>query len=123
MDILDLLGSAIAPPKTAVAQAVGFAMHHMNGIILAIAWAFGVALAGWPANWWTGLLWAVVLTGLTYVMLGTVGSVHPAIKRGEEEDPGFGGTHLGRMTPMGSLVGHLVYGGTLGALYDAFPLT
>jgi len=33
-------------------------MHHTNGALLAIAWAYGVALVDLPANWWTALLWA-----------------------------------------------------------------
>jgi hypothetical protein len=31
--------------------------------------------------------------------------------------------NLGRMTPLGSLMGHLVYGLILGAAYDAWPLS
>jgi hypothetical protein len=31
--------------------------------------------------------------------------------------------NLGSMTPMGSLMGHLVYGLLLGIAYDAWPLS
>src|ERR687898_2493911 len=57
MDIFDTLGSWIAPAGTGGARALGILMHHTNGALLAIAWAYGVALVDLPANWWTGLLW------------------------------------------------------------------
>lgn len=123
MDIGDLLGSVFARPKTGEAQVIGLAMHHMNGVLLAVAWAYGAALANVAATWWSGLIWGVILTALTYLMLGTIGSVHPAIRRGDQDDPGFAGLSLGPMTAVGSLMGHLAYGGILGAAYDAWPLS
>jgi hypothetical protein len=47
---------------------------------------------------------------------------HPAIRRGELEDPGPLMLNLGAMTPFGSLMGHLVYGLVLGLAYDAWPI-
>jgi hypothetical protein len=55
-------------------------------------------------------------------MMSTIGAVHPAIRRGELEDPGFMMLNLGPMTPLGSLMGHLAYGLVLGITYDAWPL-
>ena len=123
MDIFDTLGSWVAPAETGRAKAIGVVMHHTNGALLAIAWAYGVALVDLPANWWTALLWGVVLTVLTWLMMSTIGAVHPAIRRGELTDPGFMMLNLGRMTPLGSLMGHLVYGLVLGIAYDAWPLS
>ncbi len=122
LDLLDLLGSAIAPSGSTFARVVGFIGNHVNGVLLAVAWAYGVALVGWPATWWSGLVWGVLLTGLALVVLTTAGSVHPAIKRGAQEDPGPAGTHMGRLTPAANLLGHLVYGGLLGLLYQTWPL-
>jgi hypothetical protein len=48
--------------------------------------------------------------------------VHPATRRGEQDDPGPAAVHSGRMTPMGSLLGHLVYGLVLGLGYSLLPL-
>lgn len=123
MDIFNTLGSWVAPAGTGTAKAIGVVMHHANGALLAIAWAYGVALVDLPANWWTALLWAGVLTALTWLMMSGIGSVHPAIRRGELDDPGFMMLHLGRMTPLGSLMGHLAYGLVLGIAYDAWPLS
>jgi len=123
MDLLDLLGSVVARPGSAASRALGAVMHHANGALLAIAWAFGVALVDLPANWATGLLWGAILTPLALLMMSTIGSVHPAIRRGEQQDPGPAALRFGAMTPMGSLMGHLVYGLVLGLTYDAWPLS
>ncbi len=122
MDILDLLGSMMASPGSTASQAIGAVIHHTNGALLAIAWVYGVALIGLPANWLTGLAWGAILTALTFLMLSTMGAMHPAIKRGEQEDPGPMATNFGAMTPLGSLMGHLVYGLVLGLLYQTWPL-
>jgi hypothetical protein len=123
MDIFNTLGSWVAPADSAKARSIGILMHHTNGALLAIAWAYGVALVDLPANWWTALLWGGVLTVLTWLMMSTIGSVHPAIRRGELDDPGFMMLNLGPMTPLGSLMGHLAYGLVLGIGYDAWPLS
>ena len=122
MDLLDLLGSMVAPAGTAASRVTGAVVHHVNGALLAIAWAYGVALVDLPANWATGLAWGAILTVLALWMMTAVGSVHPAIRRGEQDDPGPAATNFGAMTPAGSLMGHLVYGLVLGLLYDAVPL-
>lgn len=123
MDLLDLLGSVLVRPGTSASRALGAVIHHLNGALLAIAWAYGVALVDLPANWATGLAWGAVLTVLALWMLSAIGSVHPAIRRGEQADPGPAATSLGALTPLGSLMGHLVYGLVLGLTYDAWPLS
>jgi hypothetical protein len=122
MDILDLLGSMLAQPGSTASRAVGAVIHHANGALLAIAWAYGVALIGLPANWLTGLGWGAILTLLALLMLSTIGAVHPASRRGEQEDPGLMATNFGAMTPLGSLMGHLVYGLVLGLTYQTWPI-
>lgn len=123
MDLLDLLGSTLAPVGTAASRTLGALIHHTNGALLAVAWAYGVALVDLPANWATGLLWGAILTVLALWMMSAMGSVHPAIRHGEQQDPGPAATNFGRMTPVGSLMGHLVYGLVLGLAYDAWPLS
>lgn len=122
MDLLDLLGSMMATPGSTASRAIGAVIHHVNGALLAIAWAYGVALAGLPANWLTAMGWGVILWLLALLMMSTMGSVHPAIRRGEQEDPGPAATNFGAMTPLGSLIGHLVYGAVLGLAYQTWPL-
>lgn len=122
MDLLDLLGSMFVPAGTSASRALGAVIHHVNGALLAIAWAYGVALLAWPANWWTGLLWGIVLWVLALILMSSIGAVHPAIRRGEQDDPGPAAMNFGRMTPLGSLLGHAVYGLVLGWLYQTWPL-
>jgi hypothetical protein len=96
MDIFNLLGSYVAPANTGRTRAIGVLMHHTNGALLAIAWAYAVALGDLAANVWTALLWGAILTALTWLMMSTIGAVHPAIRRGQLEDPGFLMLDLGR---------------------------
>lgn len=120
LDVTDLLGSLVARPHSNPAKTIGLLMHMMNGALLAIAWAYGVALVGGPANWLTGLVWGILLWPLALLMLSTMGAVHPAIRRGEQDDPGVAATNFGKMTPVGSLLGHMVYGVVLGAAYSVW---
>jgi hypothetical protein len=122
MDLLDLLGSTMAAPHTPTARRIGAVIHHMNGALLAVAWAYGAALVGAPANWASALVWGFILWLLALLMMTTIGAVHPAIRRGQQDDPGPAATHFGRMTPVGSLLGHLVYGIVLGLTYHTWPL-
>lgn len=122
MDLLDLLGSTVAEPDTGRSRLLGAVVHHVNGALLAVFWAYGVALVDLPANWWTGALWGVLLTAFALLMMTTMGSVHPAIQRDEQDDPGLAATNFGAMTPMGSLMGHVVYGIVLGLGYAALPI-
>jgi hypothetical protein len=122
MDLLDLLGSLVAAPRTAASQGLGAVVHLANGAVLAIAWAYGTALGGLSANVWTGLAWGAVLWVLALLMLSTIGSVHPAIRAGRQDDPGLAATNFGPMTPAGILVSHLVWGAVLGLGYAAWPL-
>jgi hypothetical protein len=122
MDLLDLLGSIFVAPHTAASRTLGALLHHANGAILAVAWAYGTALAGLPANWWTALAWGGVLWVLALLMMSTIGSVHRAIRAGRQDDPGLAASDFGSMTPVGNLVGHLVWGAVLGLGYAAWPL-
>jgi hypothetical protein len=122
MDVLDLLGSMFAPPHTARSQLLGVLIHHIDGALLGIAWAYGIALAQVPANWLSGLVGGAILWVLAMLLMSSVGIIHPAIRAGTEEDPGPAATNLGKMSPMGALIAHLIYGIVLGALYQTWPL-
>jgi hypothetical protein len=122
MDLLDLMGSNVAPAGSGASKAVGAAIHHMNGALLGIFGAYGAVLVGTELDVVSGIVWGVVLTAFALLMMTTVGSVHPAIRRGEQTDPGPAATNFGRMTPMGSLMGHVVYGAVLGLGYATWPI-
>lgn len=122
MDLLDLLGSTMATPGSGAATGLGAMIHHVNGALLAVFWAYGVALVDLPANWWTGLIWGAILTAFALLMMTTIGAIHPAIRRGTQDDPGPAATNFGPMTPVGSLMGHLVFGLVLGLGYANLPI-
>lgn len=122
MDLLDLLGSAVVEPHTAKSNAIGTLIHLMNGAVLAVGWAYAARLADVDLNWASGAAWGAVLWPLALLMMTTVGAVHPAIRRGKQDDPGTAATNFGPMTPVGSLMGHLVWGALLGLLYSTWPL-
>jgi hypothetical protein len=90
--------------------------------VLAVAGAYAAALLDRELDWVFGLAWGAVLWILALVTMSSVGAVHPAIRRGDQDDPGAAATNFGAMTPMGSLVGHLAWDVLLGALYSAWPL-
>jgi hypothetical protein len=123
MDLLDLLGSMLAAPRTAASRGLGAVVHLADGAVLAIAWAYGTALGGLSANVWTAPAWGAVLWVLALGMLSTIGSVHPAIRAGRQDDPGPAASNFGPMTPLGILVSHLVWGAVLGLGYAAWPLS
>jgi len=122
LDLFELLGSTVSSAHTTRSRLIGAMIHVMDGGLLAIAWAYGAAIVGWPANWASGLAWGVALWVLALLMMSSIGAVHPAIRKGEEEDPGTIAMNFGKMTPIGILLGHLVYGGVLGLLYQGLPL-
>jgi hypothetical protein len=64
------------------------------------------------------ILWALAL-----LMMTTIGSVHTAIREGRQDDPGPTASNFGKMSPIGSLMGHIVYGVSLGLTYSAWPLS
>lgn len=122
MDLLDLLGSMVARPGSGAAKAIGGVVHLMNGALLGVAFAYAAALFAISSGLWSGVAWGVFLWIMALLMMTTMGAVHPAIRRGEQDDPGPAATHFGSMTPLGSLIGHLVYGAVLGWGYASFPI-
>lgn len=122
MDLLDLLGSTVAEPHTATSRFIGVVIHHMNGAILGVGGAYAALLVEVELDWLSGLAWGAVLWVLALLMTSTIGSVHPAIRNHTQDDPGLAATNFGTMTPVGSLVGHAVWGVVLGLLYNAWPL-
>lgn len=120
-DLLDLLGSAIAPPGSRASRGLGLVMNSINGALLAIAWAYGVRLAGGTPSWSTGLLGGILLWAVALLALSCAGAVHPAMRRGAQVDPGPLALELGQLAPLVSLVGHAAFGIALGLIYAAWP--
>ena len=122
LDSLELLGSTVAQPDTRHARVLGGIIRLSTGAMLAVAWAYTMELFNWEAYWLTGLFWGALLWGLAALMMTGIGVVHPSIRRGNHPDPGPAATNYGKMTPLSSLVGYLLYGLTIGLFYNWFPL-
>jgi len=115
MNIPGMLGTMFASPGTG---ATVLGLHFMMGAILALIYAYGFQAVPLGTPWLRGALYGVLpyLVAMIVVM-PMLGSVHPLVKSGMMPAPGFFMVNLGGMAAVGSLIGHLVYGAVLGALY------
>lgn len=118
MDLATMLGTMfISNPSAAFLP--GLVMHFMIGLILALGYAFVFArlLPGQP--WVRGALYGVIPWLLAMVVvMPMMGLVHPLVRAGMMPAPGFFLAGVGTvMAPLGSLIGHLVYGAVVGATY------
>ncbi|HUH15459.1 MAG TPA: LysR substrate-binding domain-containing protein [Gaiellaceae bacterium] len=111
---------------------LGLPIHVMNGLVF--GFVYGIAwwaLAPDPANaWWIGLVFGAVHAVVAMVMMPVMSAMHPRVRdrgaveagaspSGEVTLPpfGFGGTGFGSMTPVGILMGHLVFGLVWGLVF------
>ncbi len=120
MDILYMLGSMMSTDKM-TAYGMGSMMHAGFGIAFGLAHvalfvAFDIDdnLVLW------GILFGAVHWMIMGMMMGMMKVMHPGIKDGSVADPGFFVTKFPPMNAMGFMMVHLLYGLTLGALYEAF---
>jgi hypothetical protein len=96
----------------------GMLLHTSVGAI----WAIFYAYFFWTTfNWrplWQGIIFSLGPAFLAgFVMVPQMSFMHPLVLRGEW--PGFGAfaIHMGWGGPLGIILGHLIYGMVLGALY------
>lgn len=72
--------------------------------------------------WGIAALVGVILTVLALIMMSGIGPFHLAVREGRMRDPGPAATNFGTLTPLGSLVGHVLYGVVLGMGYQFLPV-
>ncbi|QDG53881.1 hypothetical protein FIV42_24995 [Persicimonas caeni] len=113
----EMLGTLMAEPRTTGARALGMFIHLAFGALLAVGWAYTMALFNWSTNWFSGMLWGAFVGALALLLVSSMGVIHPKMREHRQEDPGPAGTNLGRMTPVWVGLAHLVYGATMGLLY------
>ena len=122
MDIPFLLGTAVTSRRDR-AQAIGYALHFVIGVIFALLYHIAFAAtggAGWVLGAAIGLLHGIFVgTALVSVMLPLV---HPRMGTPMSasdstpllEPPGFLLLNYGRMTPVVTLVSHVIFGAVVG---------
>jgi hypothetical protein len=118
-DLVRFLGTMALPRSSAwVWWPTGLALHVLVGAV----WAIFYAYFFWSTFEWPppiqGLAFSVipiVLAGV--VMLPQLGWMHPLVLTGEIPSPGLFGLGYGWGGPASSILGHAVYGLTMGALY------
>ncbi len=119
-DLVRFLGTMLAGDSSALVWwPIGLALHASVGAI----WAIFYAYFFWSTLEWLppavqGLVFSfipIVLAGL--VMLPQLGWMHPLALRGEIVRPGLFGIGLGWGGPASIILGHLIYGATMGSLY------
>lgn len=122
MDLLRTLGSMIQPKGSdAVIYGIGLMIHVMMGagfglIHAGLLHAFDPSStgAGTGLGILIGAVHGIIVTAMMPMML-TMG--HPLVKDGTMAAPGPAMTGFGKMTPMGLVVAHVVYGLVTGAIY------
>lgn len=114
MRFLYLLGTMISPKTSdAAASGIGLVLHLMMGAIFGVAHgailsAIGVSSVGAAvgASVLTGMVHgAVILVAMPMLLSG----MHPLVKAGAIERPGAAMTGFGALTPVGSLMAHVVF--------------
>ena len=120
MNILYMLGTMMSR-NTMMAYVAGSMMHAMMGIAFALvhAAAFkGLDLTSALVAW--GVLFGFVHYLIVGMGMGMIGTMHPLMRTGQMPAPGIFVSNLPRMTVMGFLMVHLVYGLVVGVLYEAW---
>jgi len=118
-DLVYLLGTMLVGTRAGLLWwPAGLALHAGVGAIWAIFYAYFV---------WSTFDWRPALQGLVFsfiplvlaevVMLPQIGWMHPLVLRGELPRPGLFGIGEGWGGPAGIVLGHLVFGCTMGLLY------
>jgi hypothetical protein len=118
-DLVHFLGTMIAGhAPAAIWWPIGLVLHASVGAIWAIFYAyFFWSTFEWPP-WVQGLVFSLIpilLAGL--VMLPQLGWMHAQVLAGEIPRPGVFDFGIGWGGPVALVLGHLIYGVTMGGLY------
>ncbi len=120
MNLFRLLGTMLLEEGTA-AYVLGGMVHAMMSVLFGlvhVALYIALDLESNLAAW--GLLFGVGHWMIVGMALGMMPMMHRGIRNGSIDAPGFYALSYPRMTALGFLMLHLVYGVLVGALYPAF---
>jgi hypothetical protein len=118
MNLFQMLGTMMVPAGT-MAYVVGAMMHSMMSVVFGlihglpyVAFDIDSGFFGWGLAFGFGH-WIV-----TGIGLGMLPIMHPTIRRGEIQAPGFFAMSYPRMTAMGFFMLHIVFGVVTALVYD-----
>ena len=121
MNLFAMLGTMMGGRVGPVTYVIGAMIHAAMSI------AFGLAHAGVldAFNLETSLVaWGVLLGAVHWLSvgmsLGMMGVMHPLMRRGTMQTPGFFAMNYPVMTAMGFLMLHLLFGVLFALVYEAF---
>lgn len=122
MDLLRTLGTMVSPKAdSSTVYGIGLMMHVMMGAAFGLVHA-GLLQAFDPSTNGAATGLGVVL-GALHGMIVVVAMpmmltmAHPLVRAGEAPAPGIVMTGFGKMTPMGIVMAHVVFGLVAGAVY------
>ncbi len=120
MNLFMMLGSMMLPVG-ATAFVMGAMVHAGMSVVFGLIHGGVFAALDIDSAWaaW-GLLFGVAHWAVVGMALGMMPMVHPRMRSGEIDEPGFYGLRYPPMTAMGFLMLHLVFGVIVGALYGAW---
>lgn len=99
---------------TRTAFAAGMVIHFLIGVIAAAVYAALMSLLSVPGGVLWGMLFGAVHWLAVMIGYGFVASWHPAVKRGEVQNPGFFGLNDGWTEPAMTFIDHLLFGAIVG---------
>ena len=119
-----ILGAALTADRRR-ANVYGFVLHLLNGWLFALFYAL-VFESLHRATWWLGatlglaqslFILAAAMPMLPYVHRRMASEDHGPNPTSQLEPPGFLALNYGRLTPIATVLAHLLYGAILGAFY------
>ena len=124
MSLPFILGTFVTENRT-WAKVWGFVFHFANGIGFAIGYGLFFEVVG-RSDWWLGALaGALHAVFVLCVLIPVIPDVHPRMASEDEgpdptpmlQPPGFLALNYGVQTPLGALVGHVLYGAVVATFY------
>ena len=117
MNLFMMLGSMMLPVGAA-AFLMGAMVHAGMSVVFGLIHGGVFAVLDIDSAWaaW-GLLFGVAHWAVVGMALGIMPMMHPRMRSGEIDEPGFYALRFPPMTAMGFLMLHLVFGVIVGSLY------
>jgi len=107
-------------PKVPVTETVGLVLYLGLGMtVVAAAYAALIRMLG-GSGWDAGVVVGAVHGALTVAALPLLGRASRCVRKGRIPHPGRLGLKWGTSTPAVVVLGHMVYGGVLGAVLAGF---